>query len=221
MSTPYTVTVSPRGVEVSFEVGSLGEAVEILSNNESTMASLVAIAVGGAGVVATGEGESTGNKRSRKPKNQPDPATAQAPAPAPVPSAPPVAPAAPAAPPPAPPIPAPAVQGQDGLTVPAFLDRSNPAAVANQAPPPPPLPSAPPVAPPAPTPAFILGGKVADDLEKRKAGSADSGAALHTWLMAASAGAILPGASLDEAIQVMRFTDDDKVRPIAQALGIS
>lgn len=103
--------------------------------------------------------------------------------------------------------------------IPKFLDRTAPAAAA---PPPPPLmPSAPPVAPPAATPAFILGNKIADDLQKRLDGSADKGDALRNWLMPHVTAFALPSATIDEVIALLRFTPDDKVAHLAPALGIS
>lgn len=217
----YRITVSPRGVEADFEVGSIAEAIGILQNEHTEFASLVAIAIGGTAAAIDGK-STTGAKRGRPAKNQPDATTAVAPAPAPLPDAPPPIPD------PAPAIPDPALMKQvqdsavNGLEMPEFLKRT-----ADAPPPPPPLPApaAPPVAPPAATPAFILGGKVADVIAKKTAESVDKGAALLAWLMApnCAGGFIAPGTTptIDEVIAVLRFTDDDKVKPIAGALQVA
>ena len=149
-------------------------------------------------------------KRGRKSKNQPDPATAVAPAPIPVPDAAPVAPAAPV-------DTAPNANG-----IPAFLDRAAapaappaPAApVATMAPPPPPG------APAAPKPPVgTLAPKIVAELRTRATGTPDGGAGLVAWL--AGAALVVPNATFEEALECLQFLTDEKLAPVATALGIS
>lgn len=209
---PFTVKLMRSPLAVEFEVGSIEEGLGILQDSKDKFRELLEFSseLGGNaddGVTTTltpssEQGEAApagGNKRGRKPKAA---AEATAPAPIPVPGA-----APPAAPAPAAPIDT--TPGANGI--PAFLDRTK------DAPPPPPLmPAAPPVAP-----AFILGNKIADNLQKRLDGSLDKGEALRTWLLPTVAGLVLPTATIDEAIAVLRFTADDKVAHLAAPLGIS
>lgn len=218
---PFTVKLMRSPLAVEFEVGSIEEGLGILQDSKDKFRELLEFSseLGGNaddGVTTTltpssEQGEAApagGNKRGRKPK-----AAAEATAPAPIP--------VPGAAPPATPAPAAPIDTTPGANgIPAFLDRTKDAAAA--APPPPPLmPAAPPVAPPAATPQFILGNKIADNLQKRLDGSLDKGEALHAWLMPTIAGLILPTATIDEAIAVLRFTADDKVAHLAAPLGIS
>lgn len=210
----FTVKLMRNPLGVEFEVGSISEALGILQDNKDKFLELLAFSndLGGgqdepvttAVTVDAAAGETQKPTRGRgKGKAA---AEAVAPAPIPVPGA-------------APTPPAPAADttlGDNGI--PKFLDRTAAAA----APPPPPLlPAAPPVAPPAATPAFILGNKIADDLQKRLDGSADKGAALQAWLMPHVTAITVPTATIDEVIAVMRFTADDKVAHLAAPLGIS
>lgn len=217
---PFTVKLMRNPIGVEFEVGSVPEALGILQDNKDKFLELLAFAgeLGGNGddavtttLTPTGgetAAEPAGSKPGRKKKNQPDATTATAPAPLPVPGA---------AAPPAPPVPVDTTAGDNGI--PKFLDRTAPAAAAP--PPPPLLPTAPPVAPAA-APAFILGNKIADDLQKRLDGSADKGDALRAWLMPhVTAFVALPTATIDEVIAVIRFTEDVKVAHLATPLGIS
>lgn len=229
--------ISHAPLECEFETGSIGEAIEILSNESSQLAQVfglgaVSIGVGDPPSQATAaEGDSTtapasataeAPRRGRKPKNQPDPSTASAPPPAPVPDA-------PAAPPPAPPAPAtalaPPAPSVDGLALPAFLDRSNPGNVAtgdgSAAPAvasPPPMPASPPIAPPAPAvpPVGVLGPKMVDAITKQKQGD---GAVWVKWL--ADSGLVVPGATFDEAMDCLRFTADGKLAAAAAQLQIA
>lgn len=114
----FMVTVKADPVAVSFEAGSVAEAVAILSDNKSALGQLFAI-----DLVAQ-PNETPAKERKARNKNQPDPSTASAPPPIPV----------------VPPSGAPAAQ--DGLKVPAFV--APPAAPPA---PPPPLQAAPPIAP--------------------------------------------------------------------------
>lgn len=133
-------------------------------------------------------------KRGRKPKNEP--VTAVAPPPAPIPDAP---------------------AADSGI--PPFLDRTA-AAVA----PPPPAPVAPPPAPSAPVipaspPVGVLAGKVVAELKKRAEGAVDQGAGLVAWL--AGAGMCVPGATFQEACDCVMFLSDEKLGPVANALGVA
>lgn len=211
---PFTVKLMRSPLAVEFEVGSIEEGLGILQDSKDKFRDLLEFSseLGGGqddAVTTTiaaapdAGGEAAPAKRGRgKGKAA---AEAVAPAPIPVPGA-----AAPAAP-------VDATPNANGI--PAFLDRTTPTAAA---PPPPPLmPSAPPVAPPAATPAFILGNKIADDLQKRLDGSADKGEVLRTWLMPHVTAITVSTATIDEVIAVMRFTADDKVAHLAAPLGIS
>lgn len=208
----FMVNVGKTPVTLSFEVGSVAEAIGILQDNGADLAKLFDLSASmeaGAGAsagAATPVNESeTPAKRQKRNKNQPDPASAAAPAPLPV--APPASPASGGA-------------ASDGLTIPPFLQRAPaptmPApAVAVAAPPP--LPAAPPLAP-APAPVERLCDKVIANLKKRKETSPDNGAGLVTWL--AGAGVVVPGASFDEAMAVLQFLDDAKLAPVAAALQV-
>lgn len=125
-------------------------------------------------------------------KNQPDPATAHAPPPL-------------AVAPPAPPVPA--AQGDTGI--PAFLDRNKP----------PPLPNAPPVAPAPPPPSGALASAVVAEVKKRTAGSPDGGKAMVTWLV--QCGAVVDGATLDEAMACLPLIEAGKLGQIAAGLQVS
>lgn len=217
---PFTVKLMRSPLAVEFEVGSIEEGLGILQDGKDKFRELLEFSseLGGSadepvttGIVAnegTASEAAPAGKPGRKPRAAKDAATAVAPAPIPVPGDAPPAPPAPAAP---------VDTTPNANGVPAFLDRT-----AAAAPPPPPLlPSAPPVAPVAATPAFILGNKIADDLQKRLDGSADKGAALQAWLMPHVTAITVPTATIDEVVAVIRFTADDKVAHLATPLGIS
>lgn len=207
---PFTVKLMRSPLAVEFEVGSIEEGLGILQDSKDKFRELLEFSseLGGGQddavtttiAAAPDAGGEAAPKRGRgKGKAA---AEAVAPAPIPVPGA-----AAPAAP-------VDATPNANGI--PAFLDRTA------AAPPPPPLmPSAPPVAPPAATPQFILGNKIADDLQKRLDGSADKGEVLRTWLMPHVTAFAIPTASIEEVIALLRFTADDKVAHLAAPLGIS
>ncbi len=216
---PFTVKLMRSPIGVDFEVGSISEALGILQDNKEKMRELLEFSseLGGGQddtvtttITPSGGSEQTGEAPAKRGRGKGKAAeTAVAPAPIPVPDAAPPAPPAPAAP---------VDTTPNANGIPAFLDRTAPAA----APPPPPLlPAAPPVAPVAATPAFILGNKIADDLQKRLDGSADKGAALQAWLMPHVTAITVPTATIDEVVAVIRFTADDKVAHLAAPLGIS
>lgn len=208
---PFTVKLMRSPLAVEFEVGSIEEGLGILQDSKDKFRELLEFSseLGGGQddavttTIAAAPGSETPEAPAKRTRGKGKAAAeAVAPAPIPVPGA-----AAPAAP-------VDATPNANGI--PKFLDRTTAAA-----PPPPLLPSAPPVAPPAATPAFILGNKIADDLQKRLDGSADKGEVLRTWLMPHVTAITVPTATIDEVIAVMRFTADDKVAHLATPLGIS
>ena len=86
----------------------------------------------------------------------------------------------------------------------------------------PPLPPAPPALPPVPPgapPTGVLAGEIAAELDKRATGAADGGQALADWL--ATSGITVKGATYAEAIEVLRLQADEKLGPIAGALGVA
>ena len=198
----FTVKIALQPFEVAFEAGSIAEAVAILEDPQNELSKLAALANGSSEEAETGTAAEVTEqpdkpKRGRKPKAAPE-----AVAPAPIPVGDQKPPAAPA------PDTTPNAGG-----IPAFLDRSAPAAVA----PPPPAPVAP---PPAPMPPVgKLSGPVIAELNKRKEGSADNGAALVAWLSGAAL--VVPGATYDEAIECLALLDDAKLGPVANALGVA
>lgn len=219
---PFTVKLMRSPLAVEFEVGSIEEGLGILQDSKDKFRELLEFSaeLGGAAeepvttaIAAAPGSQGAAGKPGRKPRASKDATTAIAPAPIPVPDA------APPSPPAAAAAPADTTLGENGI--PKFLDRT--AAAAAAPPPPPLLPAAPPVAPPAVTPQFILGNKIADDLQKRLDGSmaTDKGAALHGWLMSYVGAITVPTATIDEVIAVLRFTADDKVAHLAAPLGIS
>lgn len=227
---PFTVKLMRNPIGVEFEVGSVSEALGILQDNKDKFLELLAFSNdlgGGDETVTTTLTPTSGETAADTPKRGrgKGKAAAEAVAPAPIavpgaaaPPAPPVAPAlnGEVLPPAAPPVStAPAADGG----IPDFLKRDAAPTAAAAPPPPPLLPAAPPVVPEAPK--FVLGNKIADDLQKRLDGSADKGAALQAWLMPHVTAFALPGASIDEVIALIRFTADEKVAHLAAPLGIS
>jgi hypothetical protein len=189
------------GIETEFETGSIGEAHGIFADNRTELGQMFGAEVmGSASALALNIGESgeteTGDqapavKRGRGP-NKPKP-EAVAPAPLAIPGteAPPTAPGA----------------------APAIVDDGIPEALRRvPAPPPPP-------APPAAPPTGVLAGKIAAELDKRATGAADGGQALADWL--ATSGITVKGATYAEAVTVLRLQADEKLGPIATALGVS
>lgn len=194
----FTIKIALQPFEVSFEAGSVAEAVSILTEPDNELSKLAALATGAGGgeedqgTAATDAAAAPEKgKRGRKPRAVPE---AVAPPPIPVPGAPPPVPAAPI-----------------DTGIPPFLDRTGTAVA------PPPAPVAPPpvVAPPV----GVLAGKVVAELKKRGEGAPDAGKGLVDWL--ASAGMVVPGASFQEAIDCVSFLSDEKLAPVANALQIS
>jgi hypothetical protein len=203
----FRITVKQNPLEIEFEAGSLGEAVSILQAEDTAIRAMMALAPQLAGTTAAAEMPAaietapaeTAKKRGRPAKEAPP--VANAPPPAPVPATPPAPPTLPA----------------DG-SIPPFLQRTADAP-APVAPPPP----APPPAPPAPVavmpPALSLAPKVIAELKRRATGSADQGAGLLAWLY--TTGLVVKGATWDESMAVLQFTDDGRIKATADALSVA
>lgn len=210
------------GIETEFETGSVAEAHGIFTDSKTALAELfgntlmagvsgLALIVGGDTGEAQGEQTGSGEtgavetekqrkaRERKEKKNNNDPAGASAPDPVTIPGteAPPTAPAT----------------ADDGI--PEALRRTAPPAAAVA---PPPLPVAPP-APPAAPPTGVLAGKIAAELDKRAVGAPDGGQALADWL--ATSGITVKGATYAEATTVLRLQPDEKLAPIAAALGVA
>jgi hypothetical protein len=205
------VEVMHPGMEVEFETGSIAEAHGIYQDSGSALGEMfgsetIGRAVetatrieGPAGFVPSVETDAARKKREKQErKNAADPSTANAPAPLVIPGA------------DAPPI-APAAAGILDDGIPEALRRTAAAPVT----PPPPAPPAPPAAPPT----GILAGKITAELDKRATGAADGGQALADWL--ATSGITIKGATYAEAVTMLRLQADEKLGPIAQALGVA
>lgn len=204
----FNVKIVMQPFEVSFEAGSIAEAVSILSDPENEIAKLAALATDTGDdepqepAITASEAPTTAEpkKRGRKAKA---PVEAVAPAPLPVPST----PAAPVN----------TTPGASGI--PAFLDRTAQAPAPVAIAPPPPVAPAPVVAAPPPPPVGVLGPKVIAELNRRKEGQSDGGAGLIAWV--ASAGLIVPSATWDEMTACLQFLDDAKLGPVAGGLGVA
>lgn len=208
------VTLSPQVLTLDFEVGDGPQGVidifephmdkwrrilgisQELTGNDPIVTSVDVTDDLIATISATGATSAEPDKprRGRKSKT----VEAVAPPPIPVPTQ--------EAPPPAPPAPV-------DTGIPAFLDRT--VAVA----PPPPMVAPPvPVAPASP-PIGVLAAKVAAEVKRRGEGAADQGAGLVDWL--AKAGLCVPGATFQEAVDCVSFLSDEKLGPVANALGVA
>lgn len=233
----FKITISRPPMEIEFKTGSVSEAVSILQQENTELnrafqegTALLDRAIEAAAAAETQEAPATATelataaaepKKERK-KRGADPAAAVAPAPLPVPSS----PASPPAPPTATQTPtavttlAPPNLAEGANGIPAYLDRNLQGGTAGAAPPPPPLlPAAPPVAP-APPVSGPVGQKIIAELEKRAAGSPDSGKSLADWLALPTVGLTVPGATFVEAIDCLRMIGDAKLGGVATALGV-
>lgn len=226
------ITLTPVNHSVDFEVGSPEEGIAFVTEKGAALTALLDVLdrlPKGDTALATGVVEQPGGgepAKERKPRGPNKPRVeAVAPAPIPVPGAPVAAPhvppsAAPSA------VPTPATNGTtDPLAIPPMLQRD-----ANNASPAIPVPAAPPpplAAPPVPAapPSGILANKIADNLQKRLDGSksVDGGSGLMSWIMDPNiAGSlIIKGATVEEAIAVIRMTADDKLRHMLVPLEIA
>lgn len=211
-------TLSRPGIELEFETGSIREAIGILEQDGSQISEVFGFTMGVPAAAPAAEPE----PKTRKSRKGADPATAVAPDPLPVPSeaAPvppllvaPVAPTTATLPPNAftghPGVPAPALVIPADGGIPPFLQREAAPALAA-------LPS-PPLAP-TPPPVGVLGPKVVAALDIHKLGKADGGQALADWL--ATAGLTIKGASYDDACRVVLMTSDEKLKGVAERLGV-
>lgn len=212
--------LSRPGIEVEFETGSIGEAIELLGQEGTQLTevfgfSMNAHAAAGSEPTTAPAAEEAPAKRGRGPNKPKDPVVAVAPPPMPIPA--PAAPTTATLPPnalnaPPPPVaPSLAIPADGGI--PPFLVRTTEGAA-------PPLPSVPsaPLAP-TPPPVGVLGPKIVAALDIKKAGSPDGGPMLADWL--AACGLTVPGATYDEACQALLFMGDGKLAGVAERLGIA
>jgi hypothetical protein len=192
------VDVMQPGIEVEFETGSIGEAHGIYTDNKTALGEMFgAEIIGNATQVAeaASEAKAPGEATTEAPVKQrgrgPNKPKPEAVAPAPI--AIPGAEAPPTAP----------VAADNGL--PAFLDRTIAA---------PPFPAA----PPAP-PTGILAGKIVAQIEQKAAERPDGEKIWTDWLVTSRL--IKEKSTYVEAIQALFLMPDEKLGPIAQALGVA
>jgi hypothetical protein len=208
----FKITVARQPFAVEFETGSVSEAIGVLQAEGTEFANLFDINFGnghGGNVPSedTTDGGAATSAAPKKPARKPrTPKEAVAPPPIPVPTLPVAAPAPPA----------PDLAATNANGIPAFLDRT----AAPSPPPPPLLPTAPPIAAALPPVSGPIGQKIIAELFKRGDGAADNGQALSDWLAASIPQVIIKGATLQEAISVLRMTGDEKLAGVAQALGV-
>lgn len=185
------IEVTHAGITLEFETGSIGEAHGIFSDNGTAIAETFGNLLRNRATAIDGAGEPIGSGGAAE-----APAVKRGRGPnKPKPEA--IAPAPLAIPgteaPPTAPV-------ADPLDIPEALRRLPPA-------------------PPAPPPTGILAGKITAELDKRATGAADGGQALADWL--ATSGITVKGATFAEAVTVLRLQADEKLGPIAQALGVA
>lgn len=222
---PFRLKLSRHPLAIEFDAPTVADAISIMSQNGQELTELFGIAAGLTAapeaaqvdeqpVAETAEAAApaTGKRRGRPAKNATAAPvdSAEAPPPAPiVANAPPPIPVPPVATQPAaPPDTTPNANG-----IPNFLDRT--------APPPVPPAVAPPIVPPAAPAPGVLAQKVAADLKRRAAGSADGGKALVAWLASPQIALVVSSASFDEAIAVITMTTDEKLATVAGLLQIA
>jgi hypothetical protein len=200
-------------MSVSGEVGSLSELIGALQEEGSSLTKMFGsdmelmlqslgdtTALGTGTVAETNEQTAeTTDKKERKPRGPNKPKVEMQPPNAP------------------PPIPVDMTPGANGI--PAGLARdpatnTAPAMAAAAPPPPPPPPPAPPV-----PPSGVLAGKIIPHMEDIASKSPDGGKAWVDWL--ATSGIVVAGATFEEAMKVIRMQSDDKLKPVADALGIA
>jgi hypothetical protein len=218
------VAVTTAGLNLEFETGSIEEALGFFADKGTALAQIfgasiveqfAAAAAAGTslttGTVDTGEAtgetkpETAAQKKVREKREAKEKSDAAR-----------VNVDPPNAPPPVPVGGATAPDTTPGTNgIPAFLDRTKETAAA--------APPAPPVAPPPPTPpvppAGVLAAKIIPHMEGVAAQQNDGGKAWVDWL--ASSGIVVAGATFDEAMKVIRMQSDEKLAPIASALGIA
>ena len=231
---PLKVTFKRASMEAEAEFGSLAELagaiqdqgaalIQMFGSDMETvvvnMGGSTALATGTVGEIKTGETnaapvETAAQKKKREKQEKEDAkAASEARRTETIP---------PAAPPPIPPTPPAATAAIDTTPnaggIPNFLDATKQAAAA---PPVPPVAPPPPPAPPAPPvpPAGVLAAKIIPHMEGIAATQTDGGKAWVDWL--ASSGIVVPGATFEEAMKVIRMQSDEKLAPIASALGIA
>jgi hypothetical protein len=209
----FRVAVNQPPLTVEFEAETLQEVSKTLLDGSTELSRIFAAI---SGVVNAGDSASEAPKATRKRRGASDATTEQpqtaAPAAVPPPPAPSAAPVVATAPAPIP-VPAVATDPSQPPDLPDFLKRQQQTAQPQPVPPPAPT------APPAPVATARLAERVVVELKRRKDGSADNGAALAAWL--SQSGVVVPNATFDEAVTVLNFFDDAKVKPIADALGVT
>jgi len=197
----FQFTIEQNPLEIQFDAESINEGLKVLLDNESEISRAFDQFSGDSDDESDEQdsGDDKPKKRRRRTKAQKaadDAAEAAAP-PVPIEPVEPVTASAP------PPVPVPS----DGTVAPEIA--IPPALQRTAAPPPPPEPVAAPVE--------TLGAKVIDYLKKRAVDDAAK-TKWAEWLAASDI--VVKGATFDESLAVLQFTDDDKIAPIATALGV-
>jgi hypothetical protein len=203
---PLKVTFKRASMEAETDFGSLSELAGALQEQGaaliqmfgSDMEAVITNLGGTVAVDAPAETEASDGKKERKPRG-PNKAKEVTPSAAPA------------------PIPVGTVDMTPNASgIPAGLAR-DPATNTAPALAPPPVPPAPP-APPVP-PSGVLAGKIIPHMEGIAASSTDGGKQWVDWLAASNI--VVAGATFEEAMKVIRMQPDDKLAPIASALGIA
>jgi hypothetical protein len=181
------------------EVGSLSELIGALQEEGSALVKmfgsdmeLLVQGLGETADTATAQGEDKKERKPRGPNKVKEVTPPSAPAPIPVDMT-------------------PTANG-----IPAGLAR-DPATNTAPAIAPPPAPPAPP-SPPVP-PAGVLAAKIIPHMEDIASKSPDGGKAWVDWL--AQSEIVVPGATFEEAMKVIRMKSDEVLKPIADALKIA
>lgn len=206
---PLKVTFKRQSMEAETEFGSLAELAGAIQDQGAALIQMfgadmetIVLNLGGS-TAAPAETEAQGeqtDKKERKPRgpNKPRQEVAPPAAPAPIPVGPDMTP--------------------NANGIPAALDRTNPAAVVH-APPAPPKPPAPPT-PPVP-PAGVLAAKIIPFMEGIATGTPGADQQWLDWLASPGVELVVQGATFAEAMKCLRMLSDDKLKPVADALGIA
>lgn len=195
----FMVTVKPTGVEVGFTVETTADIEKVLTAEKTAFDRIYALNIGASNAIA-GQAEAA-EQAANAPTAAPAPAKRSRKANQPDPST-------ASAPAPAP-VPA-AAPAPDLDAIPPMLQRS-----AAPPPPPPLVGAAPPAAPAAPR----LRDQVIAECRKRAAGAPDGGKGLADWI--AAHGLVVPGATFDEAMDVLLQIDDSRLGTAASQLGVT
>lgn len=198
---PLKVTFKRPSMDAETEFGSLAELAGAIQDQGAALiqmfgADMETIVLNlSTGTVETEvQGEQT-DKKERKPRgpNKPRQEVTPPTAPAPIPVGPDMTP--------------------NANGIPAALDRTN------QAPPAPPKPPAPPT-PPVP-PAGVLAAKIIPFMEGIATGTPGAEQQWLDWLSSPGVEIVVQGATFAEAMKCLRMLSDDKLKPVADALGIA